>query len=87
MFDIELCPLPFSMEEMFGFISLGEKNCALCWIMCQFLEEPETNYFSETEKDPNYFHSQIPAANCSLVIEGQERNSNVIRLVQALKYS
>lgn len=21
MFDIELCPLPFSMEEMFGFIS------------------------------------------------------------------
>jgi len=55
--------------------------------MCQFLEEPETNYFSETEKDPNYFHSQIPAANCSLVIEGQERNSNVIRLVQALKYS
>lgn len=21
MFDIELCPLPFSMEEMFGFIN------------------------------------------------------------------
>uniref|UniRef100_A0A8C4PWE9 Unc-79 homolog, NALCN channel complex subunit n=1 Tax=Eptatretus burgeri TaxID=7764 RepID=A0A8C4PWE9_EPTBU len=28
MFDIELCPLPFSMEEMFGFISCRFTGCA-----------------------------------------------------------
>lgn len=35
--------------------------------MCQFTEEPETNYFRETGKDsdPNYFHRQIPAATAT----------------------
>uniref|UniRef100_A0A096M2F6 Unc-79 homolog, NALCN channel complex subunit n=1 Tax=Poecilia formosa TaxID=48698 RepID=A0A096M2F6_POEFO len=46
MFDIELCPLPFSMEEMFGFISCrfsgypaSVQEQALLWLHTKVLSE------------------------------------------------
>lgn len=62
MFDIELCPLPFSMEEMFGFISCrfsgypaSVQEQALLWLHVS----TDTHAQSHTHSPVSCFHLHI----------------------------
>lgn len=76
MFDIELCPLPFSMEEMFGFIS-----CRFSGYPASVQEQALLWLHVSSARTHTHTPSCVPLASCGSVHSECELN----RLSQSVR--
>lgn len=87
MFDTELCPLPFSLEEMFGFISCrftgypsSVQEQALLWLHVSALLTSHAETADNFEKEaafPKLMHPFCPWLSCSIRMVGRQTLSVV----------